>query len=107
MTNPKITHLTPAEAASRADLIIVDVRSADERSEACAPGTAHIPLDEVEARLGELPHDHTLAFICGSGARSSKAAAIAADRGRNVANVQGGMRAWVDAGLPTLSGEES
>ncbi len=100
MDDPTITQLTPVEAASRRDLIIVDVRGADERSEVYAPGTAHIPVDEVESRLSELPRDHTLAFICRTGGRSSKAARIAAERGRDVGIIDGGMLAWADADLP-------
>ncbi len=105
MTESKITQMTPTEAASRRDLILVDVRDADERSEVRAPGTAHIPLDEVESRLSELPRDHILAFVCRSGGRSSKAAHIAAERGLDVAIVEGGMLAWVDAGLPIVTGK--
>jgi rhodanese-related sulfurtransferase len=44
-----------------------------------------------------------IAFICRSGRRSAQAAQIAADAGvAGVINVDGGMGAWADAGLPLV-----
>ena len=107
MTNQTISQLSPSQAAGRDDLLLVDVRGANEREEVRAPHAAHIPLDEVESRLAELPRDRTVAFICRSGGRSSMAAQVAADRGLDVANVDGGMLAWEAAGLPVERGPEA
>ena len=106
MTTPAITQIRPAEAAARRDLVLVDVRTTVEREEMRAPESIHLPLAAVESGVTEMPRDRTLAFICGSGARSSLAAAVAAGRGLQVANVDGGMLAWAAAGLPITSGPE-
>lgn len=107
MTNPTIEQISPREAATRDDLLLVDVRGADEREEVRPPRSTHIPLGEVEAQLGELPRDRTVAFVCRSGGRSSMAATVAAASGVTVANVDGGMLAWEAAGLPVEWGPET
>ncbi len=106
MTSHTTVQIKPAEAVARQDLVLVDVRSAGERVEARPPESIHVPLAAVESGLNELPRDRTVAFICGSGARSAMAAGVAAGRGLDVANVDGGMVAWAAAGLPIASGPE-
>jgi rhodanese-related sulfurtransferase len=106
-TDMTFSQITPAQAAGRADLLLVDVREAEERFEVRPADSLHVPLGGVESRLAELPRDRTVAFICRSGGRSSMAARVAAARGLTVANVDGGMLAWTEAGLPVASGPES
>jgi len=106
-TRTKTTELSPAEVAHGIrsnELILVDVREADERARSRPAGSRHIPLGDLPTRLGELPGDRTVAFICRSGSRSAMAAHAAADRGLSAANVRGGVLAWTDAGLPVDSG---
>ena len=44
-------------------LVLVDVRDASEIKESGAiPGAIHIPLAEVQKRLGELPKDAEIVF---------------------------------------------
>jgi len=105
----EISLISPADAAHQAadgTLVLVDVREPDERLEARPVGSVHIPLAEVQSRLGELPGDRTIAFICRSGRRSALAARTAGDHGLSAADVGGGVLAWQSAGLPTESGAE-
>jgi rhodanese-related sulfurtransferase len=106
----KTPQLSPTDAAAQAGggtLVLIDVREPDERRAARPPGSLHIPLADLPARLDELPRDRTAAFICRSGNRSAKAARVAADHGRTGVNVRGGLLAWTRAGLPVESGPES
>lgn len=108
-TRNKTTQLSPAEVAdgTRAgELVLVDVRESDERAQSRPADSRHIPLGDLPARMGELPHGRTVAFICRSGSRSAMAARAAADRGLSAVNVRGGLLAWTDAGLPVDSGPE-
>lgn len=75
---------------------VVDVRTAQEWGTGHIAGAAHIPVDELEKRLGELKRDGTpVHFVCAGGQRSAAAAEIVANRGfRNVFNVSGGMQAY-------------
>lgn len=79
--------------------VIVDVRETDEYAAGHAPGAVHIPLGELPSRLDELPEvDDTLPIVCRSGGRSGQAVQWLAMQGFDVANVEGGMRAWHAAG---------
>jgi rhodanese-related sulfurtransferase len=82
-------------------LILVDVREDAERSRGFAPGSRHLPLGQLKQRVGELPTDRPVAFICQSGRRSAMAATAARRAGLDAHNVAGGMIAWERHGLET------
>ncbi len=82
-------------------LVLVDVREEPERARGFAPGSRHLPLGELKQRLGELPADRPVAFICQSGRRSAMAATAARRAGLDAHNVAGGMTAWERHGLDT------
>ncbi|MDO5740458.1 MAG: rhodanese-like domain-containing protein [Ornithinimicrobium sp.] len=86
------------------DALIVDVREPDEWAAGHAPGALHLPLGDIPSRLDELPEtDRSLAIICRSGGRSGRAVQWLVQQGFDVVNVEGGMRAWRDAGKPVIS----
>ena len=61
-----------------------------------------MPLQDLPARLNEVPKDRKVYVICRSGSRSAQASQVLTDGGhRNVYNVDGGMLAWEAAGFPT------
>jgi len=64
-----------------------------------------IPLNDIEARLNELPQrDAKIVVYCRSGATSAKAARELVRLGySNVWNLRGGMIAWQQAGYPLSS----
>jgi rhodanese-related sulfurtransferase len=82
------------------DAVLLDVREQDEWDAGHAPGAVHIPLGELPSRLGELPDTDagTLAVACRGGGRSSRAVAWLSQQGFDVANLDGGMKAWQGAG---------
>ena len=82
------------------DAVLLDVREQDEWDAGHAPGAVHIPLGELPSRLDELPDPDAgvLAVACRSGGRSSRAVAWLNHQGFDVANLDGGMRAWERAG---------
>jgi rhodanese-related sulfurtransferase len=55
---------------------IVDVRTPREFSSGSYPKAKNIPLDALEARMGELPKDKPIVLFCASGARSARAARL-------------------------------
>ncbi len=100
----KITMLSPSEtweAHQRNDLVLVDVRQRPEWRSGVVSGVLLIPLNELPRRIGELPREKTVAFLCRSGHRSTLAARQARRHGFDVVSVKGGMIAWQSAGLPT------
>jgi rhodanese-related sulfurtransferase len=85
------------------DAQIVDVREPSEWvATGVPPGAKLIPLGEVEKRaLAELDKDKPVYVICNSGNRSRTASAILVKLGfAQVYNVDGGIKAWIKAGLP-------
>ncbi len=82
--------------------IVIDVRENDEWQAGHAPGAVHIPLGELPTRLSELPDTDAgpIAVTCRSGGRSSRAVAWLTGQGFDVANLDGGMKAWQAAGKP-------
>ena len=96
--------ITPDDLADERDTIVLDVREADEWVAGHVPGALWIPLDELRARVGEVPPGR-VAAICASGFRSSAAASILEAAGRgDVANVWGGTTAWTQLGFPLRRG---
>ena len=88
-------------ARKRNGLVILDVRGRSEWDSAHLSGATLIPLAELPERLAEVPADQPVAVHCQGGGRSAIAASLLLSRGhRAVANVVGGLGAWVQAGLP-------
>lgn len=84
--------------------VIIDVREDQEWREKHIPGAMHIPLQQIPNRLAELEtyKNSPIIMQCRSGNRSAKAAAILKDAGfQQVSNMEGGILAWVKAGLKT------
>jgi len=80
---------------------VVDVRTQDEWDSGHVPGIRHIPLDELDGRMGELPKDTRLYVICAAGGRSMKAANALNSAGFDAVNVAGGTMKWIEEGRPT------
>jgi rhodanese-related sulfurtransferase len=87
------------------DAIILDVREPDEWAAGHAPGAIHIPLGDLPARLAELSDagPGPVAVTCRGGGRSSRAVAWLTQQGYDVANLDGGMKAWQTAGKPMVA----
>ena len=85
--------------------LLVDVRESGEFEALRAPDAVLLPLSTFMAHIDRLPRDRRLLLICRSGVRSLTAGGMLVQHGfRSVANVEGGMIAWQQAGLPTRSG---
>ena len=74
--------------------VLLDVRRPDERSKGQIPGSIPIPLDDLRARMNELPKDREIIVHCQSGQRSYFACRILSQNGFRVRNLTGGFRTW-------------
>jgi rhodanese-related sulfurtransferase len=88
-----------ADGLVQAGALLLDVREPAEWRAGHAPGARHIPLAEIQGRLGGLPRDRRVVVVCRSGGRSARATALLARSGFEAVNLNGGMRAWASAGL--------
>lgn len=77
---------------------LLDVRRPDEWQAGHAPEALHIPLQQLQARTGEIPTDRRVVAVCRSGARSGQATRFLQRVGLDVVNLDGGMRAWARTG---------
>ena len=76
---------------------LIDVRRANEFVGELGhiPNSQLIPLDILDSRIGDLPKDRPVVFICRSGARSATASLMAQEHGyNNTYNLAGGMVRW-------------
>jgi len=61
---PRIQIVDAAAKLGQPDILFVDARSQSEFSTAHIKGAVSLPVDEVEARLSELPKDKEIIFYC-------------------------------------------
>ncbi len=96
--------LTPGEAwdlASRGEILLVDVREANEWAAGHVPGAMLVPLSNFATAAAEIPTDRRVVLYCQMGGRSAKAVGLAKSLGLPIdSHVAGGMSAWRGAGLP-------
>jgi glyoxylase-like metal-dependent hydrolase (beta-lactamase superfamily II)/rhodanese-related sulfurtransferase len=77
--------------------LVLDVRSAQERSEGTIDGALHIPLNQLPRRVHELPRDRPVVTHCAGGYRSSIAASLLQGAGIPASELAGGFAAWKNA----------
>jgi phage shock protein E len=81
--------------------ILIDVRESEEWRDGHIPGSVHIPLGQLDERLSEIPRERDILLFCRSGNRSGRATAALRSIGfTRVTNVEGGILAWTEQGLP-------
>jgi rhodanese-related sulfurtransferase len=79
---------------------LVDVREPYEHEAGRIAGALHIELQELPGRAASLDRERPIVFYCRSGSRSALAADAFAASGFDARNLDGGLEAWVGAGLP-------
>ena len=93
------------ELIADSNVVILDVRKADEFAEGHIKGAIHIDQfqdDFVEQAKAKLPIDKTIAIYCRSGRRSANAANKLADIGYKCVNLKGGILAWKETNMPVM-----
>ena len=97
-TAPRITPAELEGLLAEDAVVLVDIRNQGEVEQGRIPGSVHIPLAQLRARLDLLPTDRLIVVHCAVGWRSSVAASLLRAQGfDNVADLAGGYNAWVDA----------
>ncbi len=80
---------------------VLDVRTAPEYQMHRIAGAMLLPVEEIEARHGELDPDTIYLVTCEHGMRSVATCEFLAAMGfQNLINLVGGMAQWVGEGLP-------
>jgi rhodanese-related sulfurtransferase len=89
-----------AELLSEADVQLVDVREPYEHDAGRIANDTLIELDKLPAEAGTLDRDRPVVFYCRTGSRSALATQAFGSAGFDAHNLAGGLKAWVEDGLP-------
>ena len=84
-------------------LQIVDVRHPHEWQAGRIVGSMHIPLDQLEHRVGEIDLSRPLVAVCRSGNRSGQAMELLRDKGFEAYSLDGSLAEWAASGLPLIA----
>jgi len=88
---------------SRSPHTVLDIRELDETEICAITPSLCIPMQEVPARLEELPHEQPLVVLCHFGARSARVTDFLRKSGfDNVHNLVGGIDAWAQQIDPAM-----
>lgn len=90
------------EKARRGDVVVIDVRPAEEYENAHLPFARSLPLSELKQRLAELPADKDIVAYCRGPfcMMSAEAVALLKKHGYRARKISDGLPEWMAAGLP-------
>ena len=89
----KIVHWDDVTELQAAGTPIIDVRTAFEHKRGSIPNTLNIPVDELRARIGEIPKGKVVVY-CAVGQRGHTAAMFLNRLGYDAYNLDGGYKTW-------------
>lgn len=107
-----VKHVAPSEAffaIMSGEVIPVDVRE-DFEIELSAIDCERLlihPIENILDSMSALPRDKALIIVCEHGVRSSKVANLLnIEKFSEVYNLDGGMQAWEETGLPVINADQ-
>ncbi len=106
---PEFTEIPPETVhcwISDGEAVLVDVREADELAQARLEEAVHVPMSAFDPELIPVDTGKKVVFICTQGARSERVGQYVVAQGilTEAYNMAGGLKAWVEAGLPLETG---
>ena len=105
-TTPATVSVQEAARLRDAGAFVLDVREPVEWASFHLAGATLIPLGDLSSRLSEVPRDRLILVVCLSGHRSLQGRDILLQAGyTQVTTLAGGLTAWQEQGLPTVSGQ--
>jgi rhodanese-related sulfurtransferase len=89
-----------AEMAQAGEAQLIDVRRAYEWEAGRIEGARHVEMNDLTAYAEEIDRERPVVFYCRSGSRSGMAAEAFHQAGYDAHNMEGGLSAWSERGLP-------
>lgn len=101
-----IHQLTPQQAkhmVDKGEAVIIDLRGEDQFKERHIKGAEHIPSDTIDVRNLPSRGGKKLIIHCNKGGRAGRFcnAVMEANADTELYHLEGGIHAWIEAGLPT------
>ncbi len=96
---------TATQLINKRNAVVVDIREAAEYAKGHLPQAKSAPLADLASRAAGLAKDKSVPIIvvCQTGQRSGKAQAALKEAGYSeIYSLEGGMAAWLQAGLPVI-----
>jgi rhodanese-related sulfurtransferase/predicted transcriptional regulator len=95
------------ERLARGDVVVVDVRPAEEYAAGHIEGARSIPIDELERRLGEIPDDREVVAYCRGPfcAYAHEAVRTLSEAGRPARRLRDGWPEWALAEAGSFGGD--
>ena len=91
---------TEASALIETGAPVIDVRGDDEFEAGHIPEARHVPFDSLMQEADSVPKEGRVLFVCRTGERSGAAADAFTASGYDAVNIEGGLEAWAEEGLP-------
>lgn len=113
LRNRGVSSVSPAQAVmliNRQHAVMIDVRDAAEIEKSKVANALTIPLGELAAKAKDLTKykSRPVIVLCATGSRSASAVSTLTKAGfEQVFSLDGGLKAWKDAGQPVISGGKS
>jgi rhodanese-related sulfurtransferase/DNA-binding transcriptional ArsR family regulator len=103
-----LTRTELVDRAGRGDVVILDVRPAEEFAAGHIPGALSVPLEHLDLTLARLPKRHEIVAYCRGPYCVLAPQAVERLRARRfkARRLEGGMPEWRLAGLPVATGME-
>ena len=99
--SPSEISISQAYAKYQKGVFFLDVRTQAEWDSFHIPNTTLIPLDQLAARVNEVPQEREVVVVCRSGNRSKTGRDLLKQAGYDqVTSMSGGVNAWQAAGFP-------
>ena len=107
--NAMIEHVSVSEfkiiSDSKTNFNIVDVREVYEYESVRIPDSILVPLSVFNENINLIDKSSSNYFLCGIGKRALKAAEYLETLGyKNLYVIEGGIKAWIEAGYPVECG---
>ena len=84
------------------DAVVVDVRTTGEFAAGHIARSINVPMDEIEARLEDIPTGGKVVLVCQSGMRSKMTYDKLRGRLEKVTCLDGGIDSWTRSGQPVV-----
>jgi rhodanese-related sulfurtransferase len=95
----RIVHAENLNAENICKWLVLDVRSAEEFSTGHLPGAINLPIDTLRDHVSTLDRSIPVLVYCYVGYRGYLAYRILTQRGFNVVNLDGGLKAFLEGGF--------
>ena len=105
----RVTRIELLSRVRAGDVVVLDVRPAEEYEAGHIPGALSLPLEHLEARLDELDPDIEVVAYCRGPLclLAPQAVAVLRSAGRQARCLEDGMPEWRRAALPVIAGAEA